>query len=68
MPRIDGCAYVFTTDGENASSGFSKSKAKLDEDIELKDYTLHDLRRTMVVYPLVAFGCERHPFGHRRNL
>jgi integrase len=47
MPRIDGCAYVFTTDGENASSGFSKSKAKLDEDIELKDYTLHDLRRTM---------------------
>ena len=47
MPRIDGCEYVFTTDGETASSGFSKSKTKLDNDTKLKDYTLHDLRRTM---------------------
>ena len=47
IPRIDGCAHVFSTDGENASSGFSKSKAKLDKDTKLKGYTLHDLRRTM---------------------
>jgi integrase len=46
MPRIDGCAFVFTTNGRTPSSGFSKAKLALDKLAPIVDYTLHDLRRT----------------------
>jgi integrase len=38
--------WVFTTDGFTPISGFSKFKRALDKASGLKDYTLHDLRRT----------------------
>jgi integrase len=47
MPRVEGCAFVFTTNGRTAASGFSKAKLLLDAlTPNLTDYTLHDLRRT----------------------
>ena len=45
-------AYVFSTDGENPVSGFSKFKrqfdnaAELEAGVPLPNWTLHDLRRT----------------------
>jgi integrase len=38
--------YVFTFDGAKPIGGFSKLKARLDEACGVKDWTLHDLRRT----------------------
>jgi integrase len=43
---VDGCPFVFTTDGMNPISGFSKFKALFDEETGLSDWTVHDLRRT----------------------
>jgi integrase len=44
--KIDGCAFVFTTDGRNPVSGFSTFKRKLDQQCGVSGWTLHDLRRT----------------------
>ena len=38
--------WVFTTDGVNPISGFSKFKRGLDKASGVRDYTLHDCRRT----------------------
>jgi integrase len=46
IPHIDGCDYVFTTDGRRPISGFSKFKERLDEACGVSGWTLHDLRRT----------------------
>jgi integrase len=47
MPRIEGCPFVFTTNGRTYSTGFSTAKLLLDAlTPNLTDYTLHDLRRT----------------------
>src|SRR5262249_40661398 len=43
-PRIG--RYVFTFDGKKPIGGFSKLKARLDDACGVKDWTLHDLRRT----------------------
>lgn len=52
-PRIAGEAgFVFTTNGKNPVSGFSKWKARLDSEIKketgaaLPEWTIHDLRRS----------------------
>jgi integrase len=45
-PRIAGCKFAFTTDGEHPLSGFSKLKKKFDVASGVTDWTLHDLRRT----------------------
>lgn len=50
-PRFVGCDYVFTTDGKNAFSGYSKCKAALDKAVAgagtaLDQWGLHDIRRT----------------------
>ena len=45
-PRIDGCRYVFTTDGRAPLSGFSKFKQEFHRTSGATDWTLHDLRRT----------------------
>ena len=48
VPRIgrrDG--FVFTTTGETAISGWSKAKGALETASGVKDWRLHDLRRTM---------------------
>jgi len=46
IPQVDGCAYYFSTDGRRAISGFSEGKARFDAACGVKDWRLHDLRRT----------------------
>jgi integrase len=46
QPQIDGCKYVFTTDGKHPLSGFSKFKRVFDKTCGVSGWTLHDLRRT----------------------
>jgi integrase len=46
LPRIKGCRYVFSTNGERPVSGFSKFKHKLDAKSGVKTWRLHDIRRT----------------------
>jgi integrase len=59
LPRIKGHGYVFTTDGENPVSGFSRMKNRIvalmkeSAGKEIPDWTLHDIRRT------VAAGMQR---------
>jgi integrase/rubredoxin len=44
--KVDGCPFVFTTDGANPISGFAKFKLAFDKVCGVTDWTLHDLRRT----------------------
>jgi integrase len=46
QPRIDGCVYLFTTDGRRPLSGFSKFKRRFDAKCGVTDWVIHDLRRT----------------------
>src|SRR5262249_3761564 len=46
IPRIKDCEYVFTTDARHPISGFSTFKLKFDIACGVKDWRLHDLRRT----------------------
>jgi integrase len=46
VPEIDGCEYIFTTDGKNPIGGFTKFKADFDKRSGVTDWTIHDLRRT----------------------
>jgi integrase len=48
VPRIAGSRYVFTTNGEAPSSGYSKGKRRLDALLssDMPPWRLHDLRRT----------------------
>jgi integrase len=46
VPPINGGDFVFSHDGERAIGGFSKFKRRLDQLSGVKDWTLHDLRRT----------------------
>jgi integrase len=50
--------HVFGRD-ESGFSGWSKAKERLDEDLKLKPWTLHDIRRT-VRTGLGALGIEPH--------
>jgi integrase len=44
--KIEGCRYVFTTDGRAPVSAFSKFKLKFDKACRVTGWSLHDLRRT----------------------
>jgi integrase len=44
--KVDGCSFVFTTDGKTPISGFSKFKRAFDKACGVTGWTLHDLRRT----------------------
>ncbi len=46
LPRIEGCDFVFSTDGKRAIAGFSRFKAEFDNKCGVHNYVLHDLRRT----------------------
>jgi integrase len=46
VPAIKGCEYIFTTDGKNPISGWTKFKADFDKRSGVTNWTLHDLRRT----------------------
>jgi integrase len=77
LPRRDGREFVFGR-GEGGYSGWSRSKARLDERIAdmnkgpLPGWTLHDLRRTAVtmmaelgVQPHVIEAAINHISGHK---
>lgn len=46
LRRVNGSKYVFTTNGRSPVSGYSKAKDWLSDKAGLKDWRLHDLRRT----------------------
>jgi integrase len=46
-PRIAQSERVFTTNGKTSVSGWSRAKSKLDELSGVKDWRIHDLRRTV---------------------
>jgi integrase len=46
-PRIDGCPFVFTTDGKRPLRGWDKAKKKIDKATGLEGWQFRDLRRTM---------------------
>jgi integrase len=46
IPTLDGCRFVFTTDGRGPVTTFSTGKASIDEACGVKGWTFHDLRRT----------------------
>ena len=61
---------IFTTNGKNAFQGFSKAKRALDNLSGISDWTLHDLRRTVVsgmarlgVAPYIADKILNHQSG-----
>lgn len=61
---------VFSTDGKTLFQGYSKAKARLDRLTGVEDWTLHDLRRTVVsgmarlgVAPHVADKILNHQSG-----
>jgi integrase len=67
QPRIEGCPFVFTSDGRRALAGFSRLKEKFDVACGVTGWTLHDLRRTARslmsragVYPDIAERCLGH--------
>jgi integrase len=45
-PRIEGSDLVFTTNGTTPVLGFFKAKRRFDELAGVRDWRLHDLRRT----------------------
>ncbi|MEO5338470.1 MAG: tyrosine-type recombinase/integrase [Magnetospirillum sp. WYHS-4] len=51
--------YVFTTNGKTPFSGFSKSKARLDELSGVSNWRIHDIRRT-VTSGLAKLGIAPH--------
>jgi len=44
--KVDGCPFVFTTDGATPLSGYSKFKLAFDKSCGVTGWRLHDLRRT----------------------
>jgi integrase len=48
-PRVEGCDFVFSTNGKTPISGWSKAKAQLDALMgDPAPWRIHDLRRTAV--------------------
>jgi integrase len=46
LPRIDGCPFVFTSNGVTPIASFSEPKRKLDLASAVTGWRIHDLRRT----------------------
>jgi integrase len=57
LPRKSN--LVFSANGETPFNGFSKSKARIDDRSGVHDWTLHDLRRT-VVSGMAKLGVSHH--------
>jgi integrase len=45
-PKLAGCEFVFSTDGKNPISGFTRFKDNFDKACGVTGWTLHDLRRS----------------------
>ena len=68
-------AMTIFGDGESGYSGWSKSKAALDEAVKIKPWVLHDLRRTtatrmadLEVHPHVIEAILNHVSGHKAGV
>ena len=64
LPRFansDGLVsdFVFTTTGKSPVSGFSKAKAQIDKISNVRDWRLHDIRRTVVTH-MSQLGVAHH--------
>jgi integrase len=46
VPKLAGCKFMFSTDGKNPISGFTRFKDNLDKACGVTGWTLHDLRRS----------------------
>jgi integrase len=46
VPKLAGCEFVFSTDGKNPISGWTRFKDNFDKACGVTGWTLHDLRRT----------------------
>jgi integrase len=46
VPKLAGCKVMFSTDGKNPISGFTRFKDNLDKACGVTGWTLHDLRRS----------------------
>jgi integrase len=75
IPRIADCPYVFTTNGKAAVAIGSKIKNKLDAEMNLPAWRIHDLRRTVVtgmaemgIRPDVIELCVNHVSGTRGGI
>ncbi|WP_375274967.1 tyrosine-type recombinase/integrase [Methylorubrum thiocyanatum] len=71
---IEGRALIFGR-GEGGFSGFSRAKSSLDERCGVRDWRLHDLRRTVAtglgnlgVLPHVVEAVLNHISGHRAGV
>jgi len=75
QPKVDDCDYVFPSQVKTTFSGFGKSKAALDKAVlaamkkqakigakiePLPNWTLHDLRRTMVTVMNEKLAVQPH--------
>jgi integrase len=74
QPRVKGRELVFG-EGEGGYSGWSRSKERLDEDCGVKNWTVHDLRRTAAtrmadlgVQPHVIEAILNHVSGHKAGV
>jgi integrase len=74
IPRIRGCQFVFSTDGRSPISGFSAFKLRFDAACGVRDWTIHDLRRTARsllsragISPDIAERCLGHAIGGVRG-
>jgi integrase len=75
LPKIQGCEFVFTTNGRRPVSGLSVFKMQFDMACGVKDWRLHDLRRTARslmsragVAPDVAERCLGHTIAGVRGV
>ena len=75
IPRISDCPYVFTTNGKTPVAIGSKIKNKLDAEMNLPPWRIHDLRRTAVtgmaelgIRPDVIELCVNHVSGTRGSI
>jgi integrase len=75
IPRIQDCQYVFTTNGRRPISAFSTLKLWLDLACGVKDWRIHDLRRTSRsllsragVNPDIAERCLGHALPSVRSV
>src|SRR5262249_52635501 len=73
--RIQGCDYVFTTNAQAPISGFSGLKLRFDLASGVRNWRLHDLRRTArsllsraSVNPDIAERCLGHAIGGVRGV
>jgi integrase len=68
LPRFVGGEFSFSTNGRRPVNGWSRTKERLDGLCEVKNWTFHDLRRTMRSH-LSALPIEEHVremmIGHR---